>query len=86
MVIGYIYIYWGREGEGLETELVNKMVSHRRNHAANFYKIITETTVCLRSSCQFYLVGYCIKWVTTSWRHSCLSLMRTNASNKLKVH
>ena len=43
MVIGYIYIYWGREGEGLETELVNKMVALRSNLAKNFYEIITET-------------------------------------------
>ena len=37
-------------------------------------------TVCLRSSDQFYIVSYYIKWVTTSWTYrttipSCLPLL-----------
>ena len=31
---------------------------------------VLETTVCPRSSDQFYIVSYYIKWVTTSWTHS----------------
>ena len=29
-------------------------------------------TVCPRSSDPFYIVSYYIKWVTTSWTHSCI--------------
>ena len=28
---------------------------------------ITKRTICPRSSYSFYVVPYCIKWVTTSW-------------------
>ena len=30
----------------------------------------TNTTVCPRSSDLYYIVTYCIKWVTTSWTYS----------------
>ena len=32
-------------------------------------------TVCPRSSGPFYVVTYYIKWVTTSWTHSIISLV-----------
>ena len=30
---------------------------------------IFPSTICPRSSDPFYIVSYCIKWVTTSWTH-----------------
>ena len=32
--------------------------------------MIITTTVCPRSSDQFYIVTYYLKWVNTSWTHS----------------
>ena len=32
-------------------------------------------TVCPRSSDQFYVVTYYIKWVTTSWTHSIIRVL-----------
>ena len=34
------------------------------------YYIKCVTTVCRRTSDPFYIVSYCIKWVTASWTHS----------------
>ena len=34
------------------------------------YSINTCCTICPRSSYPFYIVTYCIKWVTTSWTYS----------------
>ena len=31
-------------------------------------------TICPGSSDQFYIVSYCIKWVTTSWTHGTFHL------------
>ena len=35
----------------------------------NFFPYKRDT-LCPRSSDPFYIVSYCIKWVTTSWKHS----------------
>ena len=36
-----------------------------------------STTYCVsKNSDPFYVVTYYIKWVTTSWKHSTLSLLR----------
>ena len=38
-------------------------------------KIEEQGTICQGSSDPFYIVSYYIKWVTTSWTHSTLSLL-----------
>ena len=39
-------------------------------------------TVCLRSSDQFYIVSYCMKWVNTSWTYCINPILHPQQSEK----
>ena len=42
------------------------------------YDILNKHTVYLRSSYPFYVVGYCVKWVTTSWTYGVILVPISN--------
>ena len=55
--------------ENQEPERYN-MISKGKRLKWNGYFFPKIYTVCPRSSDPFYVVTYCIKWVTTSWKYS----------------
>ena len=54
-----------------EKDYLRKMLVLQNVLNFNFCAVMEYSlTLCPRSSYPFYIVSYCIKWVTASWTHS----------------
>ena len=66
---GLIFCMLNRINKGIQNQAELSLKRKAENGVSQIVRKVRDT-VCPRSSDPFYIVGYYIKWVTTSWTYS----------------